>query len=130
VLDAEGRELGRHDGFWRFTPGQRRGLGIATGEPVYALRTDPGTNAVFVGSRESLARREVSSGTGRLFVRAERVEAKLRYRSPATAATVSPLARGFRLTLDEPAYGVAVGQAAVLYEEDVVVGAGLISASR
>jgi tRNA-specific 2-thiouridylase len=130
VLDAEGRELGRHDGFWRVTPGQRRGLGVATGEPVYALRTDPRTNVVFVGSRESLARREVSSGTGRLFVPAERVEAKVRYRSPATAATVSPLARGFRLTLDEPAYGVAVGQAAVLYEEDVVVGAGLISASR
>jgi tRNA-specific 2-thiouridylase len=130
VLDAEGNELGRHDGFWRFTPGQRRGLGVATGEPVYALRTDPKTNAVYVGPRESLARREVSSGTGRLFVPAERVEAKLRYRSPATAATVAPLARGFRLTLDEPAYGVAVGQAAVLYEDDAVVGAGLISASR
>jgi tRNA-specific 2-thiouridylase len=130
VLDAEGRELGRHEGFWRFTPGQRRGLGVATGEPVYALRTDPRANAVFVGSRESLARREVSSGTGRLFVSAERVEAKLRYRTPATAATVSPLARGFRLTLDEPAYGVAVGQAVVLYEEDAIVGAGLISAAR
>jgi tRNA-specific 2-thiouridylase len=130
VLDAEGNELGRHDGYWRFTPGQRRGLGVATGEPVYALGTDPKTNAVFVGPRESLARREVSSGTGRLFVPAERVEAKLRYRSPATGATVAPLARGFRLTLDEPAYGVAVGQAAVLYEDDAVVGAGLISASR
>jgi len=58
------------------------------------------------------------------------VEAKLRYRSPPTPATVAPLARGFRLTLDEPAYGVAVGQAAVLYEDDAVVGAGLISASR
>jgi tRNA-specific 2-thiouridylase len=130
VLDADGTELGRHEGFWRFTPGQRRGLGVSTGEPVYALGTDPRTNAVFVGSRELLARREVSSGTGRLFVPAERVEAKLRYRSPATAASVSPLARGFRLTLDEPAYGVAVGQAAVLYEDDAVVGAGLISGSR
>ena len=47
-----------------------------------------------------------------------------------TNTTVSPLARGFRLTLDEPAYGVAVGQAAVLYEEEAIVGAGLISASR
>jgi tRNA-specific 2-thiouridylase len=130
VLDGDGRELGRHDGYWRFTPGQRRGLGVATGEAVYALRTDPQTNAVFVGTREALARREVSSRTGRLFVPAERVEAKLRYRSPAGAATVTQLARGFRLTLDEPAYGVAVGQAAVLYEDDAVVGAGLISASR
>jgi len=130
VLDTEGRELGRHDGFWRFTAGQRRGLGVSTGEPVYALRTDPGTNAVFVGPRAALARSEVSSGRGRLFVPAERVEAKLRYRSPAAAATVFALTRGFRLALDEPAYGVAVGQAAVLYEEDAVVGAGLISASR
>jgi tRNA-specific 2-thiouridylase len=130
VLDEEGREVARHDGFWRFTPGQRRGLGVSAGEPLYALRTDPQANAVFVGRRESLARREVSAGRGRLFVPAERVDAKLRYRSPATPATVSPLARGFRLTLDEPAYGVAVGQAAVLYEGDAVVGAGLISASR
>jgi tRNA-uridine 2-sulfurtransferase len=130
VLDSDGREVARHEGFWRFTPGQRRGLGVAVGEPVYALGTDPRTNTVFVGSRASLARTEVSSGAGRLFVPAERVEAKLRYRSPATAATVEPLARGFRLTFDEPAYGVAVGQAAVLYEDDAVVGAGLISASR
>lgn len=130
VLDADGREVGRHDGYWRFTPGQRRGIGVAAGVPVYALKTDPRTNAVFVGSRESLARREVSSSAGRLFVPAERVQAKLRYRSPATAATVAHLARGFRLTLDKPAYGVAVGQAAVLYEDDAVVGAGLISAAR
>ena len=53
---------------------------------------------------------------------------QLRYRSPSSPASVSPTARGFRLALDEPAYGVATGQAAVLYEEDVVVGAGLISA--
>jgi tRNA-uridine 2-sulfurtransferase len=130
VVDADGREVARHEGYWRFTPGQRRGLGVAIGEPVFALRTDPRTNTVFVGSRESLARTEVSSRTGRLFVPAERVEAKVRYRSPATPAIVEPLARGFRLTLDEPAYGVAVGQAAVLYEDEAVVGAGLISASR
>jgi tRNA-specific 2-thiouridylase len=130
VVDERGNEVAKHDGFWRFTPGQRRGLGVATGEPVYALRTDPGSNAVVVGPRASLARKEVSVGTGRLFVPAERVEAKLRYRSPAAAATVAALACGFRVTLDEPAYGVAVGQAAVLYEGDAVVGAGLITASR
>jgi tRNA-specific 2-thiouridylase len=130
VVDESGRELARHEGFWGFTPGQRRGLGVSAGEPIYVLRTDSQANAVLVGPRTSLARREVSAGRGRLFVPAERVEAKLRYRSPAAAATVVPLSRGFRLTLDEPAYGVAVGQAAVLYEEDVVVGAGLISSSR
>ncbi len=127
IVDENGSELGRHRGFWRFTPGQRRGLGVGAGMPVYALRTEPRLNAVVVGPRESLARTTVSVRSGRLFVPVERVEAKLRYRSPAAPARVEPAGRGFRLSLDEPAYGVAPGQAAVLYEEDAVVGAGLIS---
>jgi tRNA-specific 2-thiouridylase len=130
VLDEEGRELGRHGGFWRFTPGQRRGLGVATGEPLYALRADPRTNAVVVGPREALARRQIRVGNGRRFVQVGRVEAKLRYRSPAIAGTVEDERRGFRIALDQPAYGVAAGQAAVLYEGDAVVGAGLITAAH
>jgi tRNA-specific 2-thiouridylase len=129
VLDEEGKEVARHDGFWRYTPGQRRGLGVATGSPVYALRTEPKVNAVVVGPKERLARRSIRVRSGRLFVPVERVEAKLRYRSPAAAATVTGEDRGFRLALDEAAYGVAVGQAAVLYEDDAVVGAGLISSA-
>jgi tRNA-uridine 2-sulfurtransferase len=129
VVDENGRELGEHDGFWRFTPGQRRGLRVVASEPVYALRTEPRTNTVVVGPRAALARREVSVRSGRLFVQVERAEAKLRYRSPAAPARVEPAGRGFRLQLDEPAYGVAPGQAAVLYEDDAVVGAGLISAA-
>jgi tRNA-specific 2-thiouridylase len=58
----------------------------------------------------------------------ERVEAKLRYRSEPVAATVALDEGGFRLQLDEPVYGVAPGQAAVVYEDDVVVGAGLLTA--
>ena len=67
---------------------------------------------------------------GRLFSPATSVEAKLRYRSPAVAATVQETATGFRLHLDQPAYGVARGQAAVLYDGDVVVGSGLVTAAR
>jgi tRNA-uridine 2-sulfurtransferase len=129
VLDEDGRELGRHSGFWRFTPGQRRGLGVSAGKPIYALRGDARTNTVVVGPREALARHEITVRTGRLYVSVDRVDAKLRYRSPAASASVVAGSRGFRLTLDEPAYGVAAGQAAVLYEGDAVVGAGLISAS-
>ena len=128
VVDEDGAVVGRHDGHWRFTPGQRRGLGVAAGAPVYALSSDPGTNTVVVGPRESLARRRVGV-RGRLFVPVERAEAKLRYRSPALAASVEAGATGFRLRLDEPAYGVARGQAAVLYDGDAVVGAGLISSA-
>jgi len=129
VVDEEGRELGRHDGFWRFTPGQRRGLGVAAGQPLYALRGDPATNTVVAGPREALATTEVEA-RGRLYVPARRVEAKLRYRSPALAAEAIETDHGFRLLLDEPAYGVAPGQAAVLYEDEVVVGAGTIGLSN
>ena len=128
IVDEQGRTLGAHQGHWRYTPGQRRGLGIAGDRPLYALATSAATNTVVVGPRESLARTTVTA-RGRLYVPVERVAAKVRYRSPAVAATVVPTARGFRLDLDEPAYGVAAGQTAVLYEDDCVVGAGLVSAS-
>jgi tRNA-specific 2-thiouridylase len=130
TIEAEdGSELGRHDGFWRFTPGQRRGLGLSAQEPLYVLGTRPAANAVVVGPRSALARTEVTA-RGRLYTDAERVEAKLRYRSPAVPARVEPTTGGFRLELDEPFYGVAPGQAAVLYDGDAVVGYGLIGASH
>jgi len=125
VVDEHGVELGRHAGFWRFTPGQRRGLGIASPGPLYALRSDPRTNTVVVGPHTALARTPLNA-SGRLYVPVRAAEAKLRYRSPAVGARVTPLPHGFALDLEEPAYGVAPGQAAVLYEADVVVGAGLI----
>jgi tRNA-specific 2-thiouridylase len=128
VVDEDGNELGRHDGYWRFTPGQRRGLGLAAPEPLYVIGTRPAANAVVVGPRESLARTRVEA-RGRLYAGAERVEAKLRYRSPAVTAHVAPTARGFRLELDAPAYGVAPGQTAVLYDGDAVVGCGTVTSA-
>jgi len=126
ILDEAGRSLGTHHGHWRYTVGQRRGLGVSAAEPLYALRADAETNSVVVGPRASLARTRVSV-RGRLYADASRVEAKLRYRSPAVAATVEQAARGFALHLDEPAYGVARGQTAVLYADDAVVGSGVIT---
>jgi tRNA-specific 2-thiouridylase len=98
-------------------------------EPLYALATRPATNRVVVGPRSALGRRRVSVD-GRLYAPVERVDAKLRYRSPALPARVERRARGFHVNLDVPAYGVAPGQAAVLYDGDVVVGAGVIRSSR
>ena len=126
IVDEDGRELGTHDGFWRFTPGQRRGLGVAAAAPLYAVRTNADTNTVVVGPREALATRTVNA-RGRLYADVRRADAKLRYRSAPVPATVEPRDGGFLLQLDEPAYGVAPGQAAVLYDDGVVVGAGLVS---
>jgi tRNA-specific 2-thiouridylase len=128
IVDVEGNQLGRHEGYWRFTPGQRRGLGLASPEPLYVLGSSPKANTVLVGPRESLARTRVEA-RGRLYADVERVEAKLRYRSPAVAASVVPTALGFRLELDEPAYGVAPGQTAVLYDGDVVVGCATVTSA-
>jgi len=128
IVDERGNELGRHGGYWRYTPGQRRGLGIAAGEPLYALRTDARTNTVVAGPLEALARTSVTA-RGRLYVPAERVEAKLRYRAAAVPALVEPTARGFRLRLERPAYAVAPGQVVALYEGDAVVGSGVVSSA-
>jgi len=130
VVDERGERLGRHDGYWRFTPGQRRGLGIASSAgPLYVLRTQAGKNLVVAGPEQALARRSVSA-RGRLYLPLERAEAKLRYRSPALPAEVEPAATGFRLRLLEPAFAVAPGQAAVLYDDEVVAGFGLVTSAR
>jgi tRNA-specific 2-thiouridylase len=125
IVDEQGTELGRHSGYWRFTPGQRKGLGVSATEPLYAIRSDARTNTVMVGPREALGRTTVTA-RGELYVPAERVEAKLRYRSEAVLGSVEPTDWGFRLELDKPAYGIAPGQAAVLYSDATVVGAGVI----
>ncbi len=128
ILDEAGRELGRHSGHWRFTPGQRKGLGVAAAQPLYALSSDARTNSVVVGPLSALARTTVEAA-GRLYVPVERAEAKLRYRSMPVPSRVETTRSGFRLALDVPSYGVAPGQAAVLYDGDVVVGAGKIHRS-
>jgi len=128
IVDGDGRHVGEHGGYWRFTPGQRRGLGVAAAAPLYAVASNAHTNTVTVGPRRALARTQVSV-RGRLFAPARSVTVKLRYRSPAVCATVEETASGFRLRLDEPAYGVAAGQAAVLYDDDVVVGSGLVTSA-
>ncbi|MFL5969567.1 MAG: tRNA 2-thiouridine(34) synthase MnmA [Gaiellaceae bacterium] len=128
IVDEEGRELGRHTGHWRYTPGQRKGLGVSAREPLYTLSSDARTNTVVVGTRASLARTDVDVA-GRLYVPVTRADVKLRYRSRPVSARVEATPRGFRLELEEPSYGVAPGQAAVLYEGDAVVGAGVIRRS-
>jgi tRNA-specific 2-thiouridylase len=125
VRDVHGRPLGRHRGYWRFTPGQRRGLGVGTGTALYVLRTERVSNTVVVGPREALeATRVEASGTLQLPV--TRADAKLRYRSQPVPARVETTAHGFSLELERSVAGVARGQVAVLYDDDAVVGAGVI----
>ena len=126
ILDVAGARVGTHSGHWRYTPGQRRGLRVNGGRALYVVRTESKTNTVFVGSRDELATRSLVA-RGRLYVRADEADVKVRHRSAPVRATVSETSDGFALDLSEPAHGVARGQFAVLYEEDAVIGAGVIT---
>ena len=126
IVDEQGAVVGRHDGYWAFTPGQRRGLRLAAGRPLYVLRTERESNAVVVGDRDALAVTRIRA-EGHLYVPTRQAQAKLRYRSAAVPSKVMVENGGFTLDLENPAHGVATGQIAALYDGDAVVGAGVIT---
>jgi tRNA-specific 2-thiouridylase len=131
IVDDSGRLMGRHRGHHNFTVGQRRGLGIAAGTPLYVLATDPAANRVVVGSREELATRRVRVRDALLHRDGERVDrVKLRYRSKPIACKVEAAAgRHAELSVDlaQAAYGVAPGQTACFMDGELVVGRATIA---
>ena len=132
IVDGDGRVVGEHRGFHNFTIGQRRGIGIGGGDPLYVLRTDARSNRVVVGSRNDLARRRVRVRDALLRRPGDRVDrVKLRYRSrPIDCEVTAPAGRHPELWLElaEPAYGVAPGQTACLMDGEMVVGHATIAA--
>jgi tRNA-uridine 2-sulfurtransferase len=129
IVDRTGRRLGAHPGQHLFTVGQRKGLGLAAGEPLYVLAKDAGANTVTVGAAEALATRRVPVRSAVLYRSAESVDrVKLRYRAAPVACRVDGPVEGGRLALElaEPVAGAAPGQAACLLSGDVVVGWGWI----
>jgi tRNA-specific 2-thiouridylase len=131
IVDAEGRVVGSHPGHHNFTVGQRRGLRVGGGEPLYVLRTDAETNRVVVGARGQLATRRVRVRDALLRRPGRRVDrVKLRYRSKPVECTVaagSGRHAELWLELGEPAYGIAPGQTACLMDGSTVVGHGTIA---
>jgi len=131
IVALDGRRLGHHRGIAHFTVGQRKGLGIAEGEPLYVVRLDRAQRRVVVGPRSALGRSQVTlSGVSWLGAppapRELRCDVKLRSAQTPIAATVT-LERSYgAVTLDEPAFGVAPGQACVFYDGDRVLGGGWI----
>ncbi len=133
IVLSDGTVVGKHDGIEKFTIGQRKGLRVAFGEPRYVLRIEPETRRVVIGEREELACREFFAAKANWLTEslpAEKAFAcnvKIRYRSRAYPARVTRLAESrFHVSFEEPAYGVAPGQAAVCYDGDRVLGGGWI----
>ena len=136
IVHDDGTVLGRHDGIIQFTIGQRRGLGIGTGEPLYVVRLEPETRRVVVGPRAALARDRVSLRDVNWLADeppspdGEPVAVKLRSTSPPAPATVTVADDGrAEVRLARSEFGVAPGQACVFYRDDRVLGGGWITAA-
>lgn len=132
IRDQAGAVLGRHDGVHRFTIGQRKGLGLATGLPLYVVGIDAEDAAVTVGPREALERVTLTASrvnwmSGVIPDSPVRASARIRYRHKEAAATITPTADDrVSLTFDAPQTAVTPGQAVVFYDGDVVLGGGWI----
>ncbi|WP_022660757.1 tRNA 2-thiouridine(34) synthase MnmA [Paucidesulfovibrio longus] len=131
VRNAEGKaeqEVGRHGGLWRYTQGQRRGLGVAWSEPLYVLDKDTARNALILGTREQGNCMACEAGEANLFVPAEKWPEKLlvqtRYRQRAEPAKACLVAGRLRLRFERPHERPAPGQVAALYDEQGRVLAG------
>lgn len=132
IVNLEGQVLGEHQGIHHYTIGQRKGLGIAYSEPLYVVKLDPVMNKVIVATREQGGEMEcyVSRMNWLSIPSPEnpfKAEVKVRYRAIPQAVSVIPLDnQRVKLVFDQPQFGITPGQAAVLYDEDVLLGGGII----
>ena len=131
-VDKQGNILGRHKGMIHYTIGQRKRLGISHTEPLYVCGICPQDGNVILGSNDDLFSREADISdfnwiSGKVFEGEFRCKAKIRYRHPEQWATVLPTgADTVHITFDEPQRAITPGQAAVLYDGDIVLGGGTI----
>ncbi|MEK9862196.1 MAG: tRNA 2-thiouridine(34) synthase MnmA [Limisphaerales bacterium] len=132
IVDLEGKVLGKHEGIAFYTIGQRRGLGIASSEPLYVLELDAKSNRVIVGPVNALERPSFIIDRCN-WIPFEKLEspieatAKIRYNHPGTMATITPLeGQRARVDLSVPQRAITPGQACVLYDGDLVLGGGWI----
>lgn len=132
MVTTDGTVVADHDGIERFTIGQRKGLGVAMGEPYFVVDINADTKQVVIGKRDDLARSGLIA-TGMNWHAPIRTEpfpclAQIRYNSAARPATARPLEGGMlRIDFEEPCHGVAPGQAVVCYEGNRVLAGGWIS---
>ena len=135
-VDASGKVLGKHDGYPFYTVGQRKGLGIALGEPMFVTEIRPESNTVVLGKEDELIRNGMLVGKANLMKYAALPAAgietltKVRYRDAGTMSTIRQVGTDMMdVSFHANVKGIAPGQSAVFYEGDDVVGGGLIQGS-
>ena len=136
IVDAEGTRVGTHTGYAHYTVGQRHGLGLALGEPVYVREVRPATNTVVIGRRAEVAQRTFTADARHFIVGAPPAErfaaqVRIRHRGEPVAAEVTLVGDDrFAVETNEPVWAPAPGQAAVLYRGDELLGGGRITLER
>jgi tRNA-specific 2-thiouridylase len=136
MVTSDGKVIGEHAGVHNFTVGQRKGLGIATGSPLYVIQIKNDTRQVVVGKDEELYSRTLRTHRVNLISTDElrepmRVAVKIRHKhQPAAALIESAGPNEILVTFDEPQRALTPGQAAVFYDGDIVVGGGWIESSK
>ena len=132
LITSNGQVIGEHHGIHNFTVGQRKGLGVATGSPLYVIQIKGNTRQVVVGNNEDLYSRTLRTHRVNLISVSDldapiRVRVKIRHRHEPASAIIEKLgADEIAVTFDEPQRAITPGQAAVFYQDDVVVGGGWI----
>ncbi len=132
IVHVDGRRLGEHRGYELFTIGQRRGLRVAAGHPIYVVRIDPKTATVVVGENEHLLSARMSVGGINWLTPNPPVRAtvQIRYHHAGAPATVTCDGNAAEVVFDEPVRAITPGQAAVFYDGDRVLGGGWIDGTR
>lgn len=136
IVDTAGRALGTHGGVHRFTVGQRKGLNLSVGVPLYVVALDAAAGRVVVGPRSALERHtclvdEVNWAAGTAPLATCRASVQIRHRHTAAAASLVPVAPSqVQVTFDEPQSAITPGQAAVFYDGDEVLGGGWIASGQ
>ena len=131
IIDQNGNVLGSHKGFPFYTIGQRKGLGIAVGKPVYVTKIDAESNQVFIGDREDLNNmgliaKEVNWIAVEKLESSLKVNTKIRYNDRGKPATIYPHTEGVRVVFENFHQAVTPGQSVVFYQDDIVIGGGVI----
>ncbi len=130
IVNAEGEVLGEHEGYGLYTIGQRRGLGVAGGVPLYVTRIDPGANRIVLGPREEVHARHLTARVANWHADVPdefRATVQIRYNHQGAPAEVKRTGDdAFEVTFDKPVHAITPGQAAVVYDGDRLLGGGWI----
>lgn len=130
IVDKEGNILGQHRGIAYYTIGQREGLGIAKGYPVYITKIDPKNNQITIGKREDAQKYAFLVKEPHFILRPIKkkvaVKVRIRYNQQEASAELMPLGSYVRVRFRKPQFAVTPGQSAVFYVQDTVLGGGII----